>query len=273
MRHPSHTRSSAFTLIELLVVIAIIAILAAILFPVFAQARAKARQTSCLSNVRQLGLGVVMYAQDYDEKYFPTVTERTAPSSIPNTAADRFIWTIRGKLDPYIKNQDIFRCPDAAAWPAGTPSNWWFTDYGFNHNEAALTPPLSANANWVAWYSDAGSTGGQDFGVSDRFGLASISEPARFVLLGDSERANGGPSRGGLYPQKYVGAINPSVAPPPDVNQQQARLAGRHVKSRPDYPQGGCNIAYADGHAKFISTADQTWRSYNDNDWRRNPVR
>ena len=62
-------KNKAFTLIELLVVIAIIAILAAILFPVFAQAREKARQTSCLSNMKQVGLGLLMYAQDYDENY------------------------------------------------------------------------------------------------------------------------------------------------------------------------------------------------------------
>src|SRR5438445_4426743 len=97
---------SGFTLIELLVVIAIIAILAAILFPVFAQAREKARQTGCLSNLRQVGLGLQMYAQDYDE-VLPTSVD-TANFADPK-APTNFL----GALIPYIKSKRIFVCPSS----------------------------------------------------------------------------------------------------------------------------------------------------------------
>lgn len=96
-----------FTLIELLVVIAIIAILAAILFPVFARAREKARQTSCLSNIKQLSLGMNMYAQDYDE------TLPRGAHSVDNSwdGADDSTWRLM--LLPYVKNTQIFQCPSA----------------------------------------------------------------------------------------------------------------------------------------------------------------
>lgn len=93
-----------FTLIELLVVIAIIAILAAILFPVFARAREKARQSSCLSNLKQLGLGVLMYAQDYDEIY---------PPAIYANSLGLFYWM--EVVQPYVKNTQLFVCPSDRA--------------------------------------------------------------------------------------------------------------------------------------------------------------
>jgi len=89
-----------FTLIELLVVIAIIAILAAILFPVFARAREKARQSSCLSNVKQIGLGCLMYVQDYDERFSISYNPSTSP---------RYSWI--QLIDPYIKNTQVWDCP------------------------------------------------------------------------------------------------------------------------------------------------------------------
>ena len=94
-----------FTLIELLVVIAIIAILAAILFPVFAQAREKARTISCLSNMKQIGLGQLMYAQDYDERFTCGV--------LPNPGDPAFMgmgWA--GQMYPYVKNSQLFKCPN-----------------------------------------------------------------------------------------------------------------------------------------------------------------
>jgi prepilin-type N-terminal cleavage/methylation domain-containing protein/prepilin-type processing-associated H-X9-DG protein len=112
----SHRRPQrgAFTLIELLVVIAIIAILAAILFPVFAQAREKARQTSCLSNEKQIGLGILMYAQDFDETY--PFSQRYDPSV-------GHIWGMSWAVvtQPYAKSYDIYRCPSDGVTDCAEP--------------------------------------------------------------------------------------------------------------------------------------------------------
>jgi prepilin-type N-terminal cleavage/methylation domain-containing protein/prepilin-type processing-associated H-X9-DG protein len=117
-----------FTLIELLVVIAIIAILAAILFPVFAKAREKARQTSCLSNLKQLGLGMMMYAQDYDEMtpaismgsptYFPTLTN-PPPDGLAYTAGYGWWNSWPLAIYPYVKNAQLYICPSKQATYAG----------------------------------------------------------------------------------------------------------------------------------------------------------
>jgi prepilin-type N-terminal cleavage/methylation domain-containing protein/prepilin-type processing-associated H-X9-DG protein len=265
------TGRKAFTLIELLVVIAIIAILAAILFPVFAQAREKARQTSCLSNTKQISLGILMYLQDYDERFFGTVTERQAPSSVPDTAVDRFPYSYRNRIQPYIKNEQIFKCPSAPAWAAIGPGNWYPTDYGIHLNEANVDPTVNGHQ---ADYQGTGAIDLTDFGVNDSVTLAAIQKPAQFILLADAGRADKTPSRGGLYPQPF--AFN---------NTTQARMVARHTE--------GANVGYSDGHSKFTkfstttASPDQpgvdttpagsfgpkaTWRSYNDNDWRRNPT-
>src|SRR5690625_3031445 len=137
-------RQKAFTLIELLVVIAIIAILASILFPVFARARENARRASCLSNLKQIGLGVMMYTQDYDEKY-PLYAWRTAagggtssfvsaPSSYTGPAekfllsggsGSAHLYSWMDFLQPYTKSIQIFVCPSHTE-PETSPS------YGYN---------------------------------------------------------------------------------------------------------------------------------------------
>jgi len=104
-------RRTGFTLIELLVVIAIIAILAAILFPVFARAREKARQTSCLSNVKQLGMGMYMYTSDYDEC-----------TPIAYSGVNWWNGTWKERIYPYVKNYQLYNCPSkkTADPPTGT---------------------------------------------------------------------------------------------------------------------------------------------------------
>src|SRR5437016_1391198 len=106
----------AFTLIELLVVIAIIAILAAILFPVFARARSKARVTACVSRMKQLGAAWIMYAQDYDETYSISDSRN---NGIPSAAA----------IAPYLKNDQVRRCPEDVGklnipWSCGSKPCW-----------------------------------------------------------------------------------------------------------------------------------------------------
>jgi len=138
-----------FTLIELLVVIAIIAILAAILFPVFARAREKARQTSCLNNVRQQATGVMMYVQDYDE---------TFPMSAYTPDGTRLV-IVFNEVDPYVKNWQIFQCPSGARelnidWVAAalggtpvTPGLWVSYMWNFavfeDGNITGAVPPIS----------------------------------------------------------------------------------------------------------------------------------
>ena len=127
-------RRSGFTLIELLVVIAIIAILAAILFPVFAKAREKARQTSCLSNVKQIGLAVRMYVQDYDERFPNARIAGAIPgdygASIPYMLpVERTFQGWPTLVMPYIKNNQICWCPsdtnDPSTSPTATVSYYW----------------------------------------------------------------------------------------------------------------------------------------------------
>jgi prepilin-type N-terminal cleavage/methylation domain-containing protein len=133
-----------FTLIELLVVIAIIAILAAILFPVFAQAREKARQTACLSNMKQILTAEQMYTQDYDEM-LPKIR------NIPFTAVGvKWAWGIQDALAPYVKNDQVWKCPSDSIQRSdcdpsfGAPISYSFTHYQSGMYEQDMTFGLHA---------------------------------------------------------------------------------------------------------------------------------
>lgn len=163
MRTQFLSQNQAFTLIELLVVIAIIAILAAILFPVFARARENARRASCQSNLKQIGLGVQQYIQDYDE-YFP-----------PDGENGETGWSVT--LQPYLKSEQIFQCPsevnpvpvgNSLAARAVLPG---FTDYYYNYNLGA--PIHQARLTFTAstvLFGDGSGVGppsaGADYSVS-----------------------------------------------------------------------------------------------------------
>ncbi len=132
-------RARGFTLIELLVVIAIIAILAAILFPVFARAREAARAANCKSNLKQLGIGMNMYVQDFDEVYPHWAFQfmgTTLPTGSPtgNGATQNALWF--HMLHPYIKNVGVFNCPSSTPSPVGRYTGQYTgtLSYGYNYN-------------------------------------------------------------------------------------------------------------------------------------------
>ncbi len=152
-------RPSAFTLIELLVVIAIIAILAAILFPVFARARENARRSSCQSNLKQIGLGMIQYIQDYDER-FPLGAQTTAAAA---TAGTPYGWA--DALQPYLKSTQIFQCPSETTPPPsfGTTdpkgSLAGYTDYYANSNVMGISQAQMNNVSLTVLGGDGTSVG------------------------------------------------------------------------------------------------------------------
>lgn len=152
----------AFTLIELLVVIAIIAILAAILFPVFAQAREKARQTNCVSNARQVGLALAMYAQDNEG--YPMMSSLS--SQVPRTRWPDYIY-------PYVKNEGIFTC---LSMPKDLKAKQ------FAHNASATYGGYGYNFQYLGNSRFQSGNGNIPFGASD----AQIDRPAETVAIADT---------------------------------------------------------------------------------------
>ena len=215
-RRPASTpvKSAGFTLIELLVVIAIIAILAAILFPVFAQAREKARQTACLSNMKQLGLAAVMYAQDYDEclPIASTAAPATFPGENGNTITTTGYWWIT--IHPYTKSWNIMFCPSLGKSKGYPKSGSNTGSYAANYRGAI----------------------GRRVAVS----MASHDQPASLIMFTESRLRWNDVSTSGRW--GYY-AVAPTMQFP-ESNGYWWHIEFRH--------QNMVNIAFADGHAKAM---------------------
>ncbi|MCS7209458.1 MAG: prepilin-type N-terminal cleavage/methylation domain-containing protein [Fimbriimonadales bacterium] len=217
---------TGFTLIELLVVIAIIAILAAILFPVFAQARESARKTGCLSNLRQFALATLKYVQDYDDTFPQSIYSLDSPIVIPSNEVRHRIFTVFDAVMPYMKNIDILVCPSnrpGIDWaeildrlnmqPAG---NFRFASYAYNF--ALFQDPSVPPGLWD-----------QDPVVP----MAALQDPVNSIMFYDSV---------------YRGPQDPLIDPICELP--------RFIIDWSTFPgdprhKNGMNINFADGHAKW----------------------
>ncbi len=229
---------SGFTLIELLVVIAIIAILAAILFPVFAQAREQARKTSCINNMKQLSLGYLMYIQDHDEM-FPKRDNGDGDAFTPGDQRDPCPGDSNGSVYPYYKNFGILTCPDE------TDRAQYVDPNSITGVDMAMTPYWSgvyygwkAAWGWGQTYGYNGLQGGTlgqypSQGVDLR-PLAAINHPSNTIMLAHSLG-----TRGAAWGQGWF------IQWEPDINDTfYAPITDIH--------NGGAPVAFCDGHVKFV---------------------
>ena len=221
---------NAFTLIELLVVIAIISILAAILFPVFAQARDKARTTSCLSNLKQIGLAYTMYQQDYDGR-LPLTNHSGGLASWINAA------------QPYIKNRGVYRCTSDAStkkW-AQTDAEWNDTTFDVRRSSYFLN----------AWLAGGGADGDSKYGAD-----AAIANPAAVIYVGESVKDS---KSDHFHPMCW------GVADPLYPTCTASAFAWDSVKKETieidlrRHQEGG-NYAFVDGHVKWAKFTQVYWQ-------------
>lgn len=227
-------RNKGFTLIELLVVIAIIAILASILFPVFAKARWSARKTVCLSNMKQIGLAMMMYSQDYDESY-PAAQWHAEAGGGWDCATTFFGYgRIGGLLQPYVKNQPLFRCPEDTWVYASTGISMGYNGPPFGTDEAgAYGVQKAADGTTqvpMAVYADASDT--YSFTNPDNGNVCTVRR-----LKGNAQAAVENPATNWA-----IGDLDP-------WNHDR----GHPPNGWDSAPPRASNIAYADGHAAYFN--------------------
>ena len=216
----------AFTLIELLVVIAIIAILAAILFPVFARARENARRSSCQSNLKQIGIGIMQYVQDYDETY---------PFYVMNGSTNPTQQGWGQIIQPYIKSAQVFQCPSESTEYTGSFASQ--NGYGANQSDYFYNKRICSR--FVA-----GSNPALNLGIN----MAAVSNVSVSIMSGDNSSNSLANSRmpqvisgnNGENCNGIIGAGTTANCGPEALNQTAAT---RHLE--------GANYLFADGHVKF----------------------
>lgn len=242
----------AFTLIELLVVIAIIAILAAILFPVFGRARENARRSSCQSNLKQIGLGIVQYTQDYDEKYCPTLA---AGNNGTGTAPGPGYYRWMDCVQPYVKSTQLFDCPSDP-------------DAGHKYVPVATTTVASNGANSAAYGSYAvantyaGNAADQWGGPMSGYGVGnttvSVQAPTTTFLAGDGS---------GSFQVWWNSNVSHPAAP--DTASDPDSLHGTNASAGPGNLGGAVvarhlettNVLFCDGHVKAMNLSALNERS------------
>ncbi|HEY3333558.1 MAG TPA: DUF1559 domain-containing protein [Capsulimonadaceae bacterium] len=228
-------RAAAFTLIELLVVIAIISILAAILFPVFATARDKARQTACASNTKQIGLAFFQYTQDYDETWTPLIYGTNQG------------WA--GRIYPYTKSTNIYSCPSDST--SATSGNW-VVSYAMNegvkgtNNSVLALSKFTAPSATVLMYEVRGVTVNvtdPTEGSGPTWGSQPAStwlSPAGYGIAGYPDQGHWGGWNSATNAWDYIGA-NPGGR------------TGGYLDTEKSAHATGCNFLCCDGHVKWVS--------------------
>lgn len=239
-RSPAQQSSpqKAFTLIELLTVIAIIALLAAILFPVFSRARENARRTSCQSNLRQMGTAVMQYMQDYDDVFpwsFNTLTNSPAPEGgyWSGTAANGF-WFWPQILYPYHKSEQVFACPSVSLYKTG-PARLYRGHYGANR----LLMPINTDPT-------------TSIVITNPMKASLVPSPSSVYMFMDSGNyyANSTSVQAANGSNVYVpgmGSVSGTTGSITDTALQFDYKNGRHFN--------GVNVTFADGHVKWLQTA------------------
>ena len=248
------SRDRGFTLIELLVVIAIIAILAAILFPVFARAREKARQSSCTSNLKQIGTALMMYVQDYDEVFMDQLMGRDT-----NDPTKYRAWT--ATVMPYVANGQVVVCPSARGWTSANMGGSGVIQGGYG----AAREVLGYNGS-LGYTDDPAGWGTDPNKDAPGYGqpLAEMDAPAEVIVVIDATYWNCQRS----FWERTDNASTPTAALAQKYNNAYYTVDSRH--------NGQANAAFADGHVKSLPQGVQAcprahsnpmagagqWRSY-----------